>query len=128
MKVTVGFAVAACCVLGYFCGQSEAFECYVCSSLLSSDCADPFLSGSKADNCAMCGKNKAKAGDNEVVTRTCLPIALGLSPGCTSNNAGGTSTDDCYCNSALCNASTRASMTTALLFLMPAFLSCLKNL
>ncbi|WAR31201.1 hypothetical protein MAR_033743, partial [Mya arenaria] len=86
MKVTVAFAVVVYCVLGYFCGLSDALKCYECTSATSNDCADPFSTSKSEDNCSMCGKTKITIGGSEVLQRTCLPKTQGISTGCTSGS------------------------------------------
>ncbi|WAR31156.1 hypothetical protein MAR_033698 [Mya arenaria] len=126
-----GFVVAVWCILGLFCGRSESFRCYVCISDPNDEgCGDPFMTGTKEGDCVMCGKIKGKQSGIMVVTRTCLisaKLPANIAAECKSEGKGTPREHICYCNTDLCNASTRASMTTVLLFLLPTLVLSSRN-
>ncbi|XP_052788642.1 protein quiver-like [Mya arenaria] len=109
-------------------GQSEAVKCYECSSSVSDDCADPFKTTTTQAGCSVCAKSKVTVLGVDVFTRACVPDGSGLPTGCQSGDQDGGSGEACYCNSDLCNASTRVSVTSALLFLLPTLLLGYTNL
>ncbi|XP_052787935.1 protein quiver-like [Mya arenaria] len=122
MKVAVTFVVVSCCVLGLFCGQSEALKCYECTTTASIDCGDPFKNATIVDNCNVCAKGKGHLGSVKGISRGCYGPEDGFSEGCRSESDEKDSGEMCYCKSDLCNASTRVAMATTLLVLLPALL------
>merc|ERR1712179_506529 len=114
MNCSMRAIVAVVLVLGLTAYSTEAVKCYVCSAVDGKACNDPFDKNANVqtqDNCATCSKAKFDAAGVKVVARSCDPVALGK--GCQSASYQGQSADMCYCDSDLCNSSTRMSVSMA---------------
>ncbi|KAI0213654.1 hypothetical protein LSAT2_001289, partial [Lamellibrachia satsuma] len=107
--------------------SGEPIKCYDCSytsvavSIGQSDCQDPFDKKGNMTTClgVTCMKSVVKSGDSLVMTRGCLPTALGYD--CKRTSAGGASTVLCYCNSDRCNGASFLGVSGPSVFIVVFF-------
>ncbi|XP_052786683.1 uncharacterized protein LOC128221995 [Mya arenaria] len=118
MKMGLNKSIICLIVLLGFSSRARAISCYSCNSITDgAKCADPFGDGKVETGCTACSKFDGLLKGLQVVFRSCETD--GYSIGCSYTTIRTATGDLCGCTTELCNASSRVSMATVMLILLP---------